>query len=122
MSKSELVGYVQNAFVSLVPLKGTPVLDTSSPNKFFESLAAGVPIIQNTKGWMKDFLEEHNVGLTLDPNNPKELAKALIQMKDNPQSTKEMGKRSLEIAKKLFDKNHLAQKMLNHLEAVHNNK
>src|SRR5690606_2003050 len=33
MPKIELVAYVQNAFVSLVPLKGSPVLDTSSPNK-----------------------------------------------------------------------------------------
>src|SRR5690606_26910079 len=40
MPKNDLVAYVQHAFVSLVPLKGTPVLDTSSPNKFFESLAA----------------------------------------------------------------------------------
>src|SRR5690606_37031361 len=31
MPKNDLVGYVQNAFVSLVPLKGSPVLDTSSP-------------------------------------------------------------------------------------------
>src|SRR5690606_19123707 len=73
MPKSDLIAYVQNAFVSLVPLKGSPVLDTSSPNKFFESLAAGVPVIQNTQGWMKDFLEEHKVGMTLDPSNPRQL-------------------------------------------------
>src|SRR5690606_33689730 len=47
MSKYLLVSYIQNAFVSLVPLKGSPILDTSSPNKFFESLAAGIPVIQN---------------------------------------------------------------------------
>src|SRR5690606_1430117 len=90
MPKSDLVGYVQNAFVSLVPLKGTPVLDTSSPNKFFESLAAGVPVIQNTPGWMKDFLTEHEIGLTLDPNDPQQLANALIEMKDNPDRTNSM--------------------------------
>jgi len=122
MPKNDLVAYVQNAFVSLVPLKGTPVLDTSSPNKFFESLAAGVPIIQNTQGWMKDFLEEHQVGLTLNPNDPLELAQALIQMKDNIEETNQMGERSLEVAKSNFDKNYLAQKMLNHIIEVHNDK
>src|SRR5690606_33406547 len=98
MPKSELVGYVQNAFVSLVPLRGTPVLDTSSPNKFFESLAAGVPVIQNTQGWMKDFLSEHDIGFTLDPNNPRQLADTLIRMKDHPDETETMGKRSLDVA------------------------
>lgn len=120
MPKNALVAFVQNAFVSLVPLKGSPVLDTSSPNKFFESLAAGVPIIQNTQGWMKDFLIEHNVGLTLDPNNPKQLADALIQMRDNQDQTEEMGRRALKVAQKYFDKDYLANKMLEVLKKVHN--
>jgi glycosyltransferase involved in cell wall biosynthesis len=119
MPKNDLVAYVQHAFVSLVPLKGTPVLDTSSPNKFFESLAAGVPIIQNTQGWMKDFLEEHQVGYTLDPNNPRQLAEYLIKMKDEVAETEEMGKRSLVVAKTYFDKDYLAGKMLKILKQVH---
>jgi len=119
MPKNDLVAYVQHAFVSLVPLKGTPVLDTSSPNKFFESLAAGVPIIQNTQGWMKDFLEEHQVGYTLDPNNSRQLAEYLIKMKDEVAETEEMGMRSLVMAKTYFDKDYLAGKMLNILKQVH---
>lgn len=118
MPKENLVGYIQNAFVSLVPLKGTPVLDTSSPNKFFESMAAGVPVIQNTQGWMKDFLDTHQVGMTLNPNDPIELANSLIYMKDNPQLTDEMGKNSAEIAKRYFDKTVLANKMLDILKKV----
>ncbi|MCT1532635.1 glycosyltransferase family 4 protein [Sphingobacterium daejeonense] len=117
--KNDLVSYVQNAFVSLVPLKGSPVLDTSSPNKFFESLAAGVPVVQNTQGWMKDFLEEHKVGFTLDPNNPKELALKLIEMHDNQEETDLMGKQAFEIAKIFFDKTYLADKMLKILIKVH---
>src|SRR5690606_27161736 len=105
MPKNDLVAYVQNAFVSLVPLKGTPVLDTSSPNKFFESLDAGIPVIQNTQGWMKAFLEDHGVGVTLDPDDSKQLAKVLIDMKDNSVETEKMGAKGLEIAKEFFDKN-----------------
>lgn len=119
MPKEDLVGYVQHAFVSLVPLKGTPILDTSSPNKFFESLAAGVPVIQNTQGWMKDFLEDHSVGYTLDPADPDQLAQTLINMSNNPALAHEMGKRALVIAKSKFDKDYLADKMLQILKTVH---
>lgn len=122
MPKNELVGYVQNAIASLVPLKGTPVLDTSSPNKFFESLAAGVPVIQNTQGWMKDFLLKYEVGYTLNPNDHEELANRLIWMDDNPEIITSMGAKALVIAKKFFDKNYLANKMLNILEEVHESK
>lgn len=112
LPKEDLVGLIQNALVSLVPLKGTPILDTSSPNKFFESLAAGVPVIQNTNGWMKDFLTEHQVGFTVDPNNPALIAKTLVALDSNPVMLKEMGKRASAIAKVEFDKNILANKML----------
>jgi len=119
MPKSDLVAYIQHAFVSLVPLKGTPVLDTSSPNKFFESLAAGVPVIQNTNGWMKDFLNNHNAGFTLDPNNAQELANKLVHMFDNPIETQQMGANGSSVARIFFDKNYLANKMLGILNWVH---
>jgi glycosyltransferase involved in cell wall biosynthesis len=119
MPKSELISYIQHAFVSLVPLKGSPVLDTSSPNKFFESLAAGIPVIQNTQGWMKDFLDKHKVGFTLDPDDPQQLVDTLIWMKDNPVETCRMGVNGLSVAKSYFDKDHLANKMLAILKQVY---
>lgn len=119
MPKNNLVAYIQNSFASLVPLKGTPVLDTSSPNKFFESLAAGIPVIQNTGGWMKDFVAEHNVGFTLDPNNAEELADMLVWMKDNPEKLLPLRENARTTAEKYFDKDYLANKMLNIFELIH---
>lgn len=119
MPKEELVVYIQQAMVSLVPLKGTPVLDTSSPNKFFESLAAGVPVIQNTKGWMKEFLQKHDVGFTVDPDRPDELADLLIRLSQDREKLQLMGERAKELAAKYFDKDVLADKMLAVLEDVH---
>jgi glycosyltransferase involved in cell wall biosynthesis len=116
--KNSLIGLVQNAMVSLVPLKGTPVLDTSSPNKFFESLAAGIPVIQNTNGWMKKFIDEHKVGYTIDPNDPKRLAQTLIALDSDPGELESMGIRASAIAKKEFDKVYLAGKMLKSIEAI----
>lgn len=113
MPKSDLVPLIQHAMVSLVPLKGTPILDTSSPNKFFESLAAGTPIIQNTNGWMKEYLDEHQVGFTCDPDDPQELADLLIKIRDKTLDTTDMRTRAKELAMQDFDKEKLAEKMLN---------
>lgn len=112
MPKYKLVPLIQHAMVSLVPLKGSKILDTSSPNKFFESLSAGIPVIQNTQGWMKEFLQENNIGFTLSPNDPDQLADLLIYLKENGEQLKEMGQRSKEIASKEFDAEFLARKML----------
>jgi glycosyltransferase involved in cell wall biosynthesis len=116
MPKQNLVGLIQHALVSLVPLKGTPVLDTSSPNKFFESLAAGIPVVQNTNGWMRTFLEQHHLGFTLSPEDPEALANTLIELDAKPQLLETMGKRAAVIAAREFDKQVLALKMITAIE------
>jgi glycosyltransferase involved in cell wall biosynthesis len=112
MPKNQLVPIVQNALVCLAPLKDTKVLNTSSPNKFFESLAAGVPVIQTTNGWMKDFVSKHGVGFTVDPNSAEALANKLIELTDHPEQLIKMGLNAGKIAKLEFDKTILAKKML----------
>lgn len=118
MPKENLIPIIQHAIVSLVPLKGTPVLDTSSPNKFFESLAAGVPVIQNTNGWMKDFLTEHKLGFTIDPNSPEILVDKLIELDKNPNVRIDIKERAIHIAKENFDKDKLADQMLKAIEKL----
>lgn len=119
MPKNALVTYIQQAMVSLVPLKATPVLETSSPNKFFESLAAGVPVIQNTRGWMKEFLDEHNVGFTVDGDDSQALADLLVQISENGFELERMREKAKKVAAEHFDKDILSRRMLNVLENVH---
>ena len=112
ISKTDLVAFIQHAMVSLVPLKSLPILSTSSPNKFFESLAAGVPVIQNTDGWMKDFLATHETGFTIESEDYYSLANVLIQIADNEIDISKMQAVAKQIAKKEFSKDTLAEKML----------
>jgi len=71
---------------------------------------------------MKDFLNEYEVGYTLDPNNAEQLADKLIWMKDNPQAVSLMGEKALIIAKRFFDKDFLSNKMLDILVKVYESK
>jgi glycosyltransferase involved in cell wall biosynthesis len=119
MPKSQLVSYIQNSIASVVPLRPIPVFDTSSPNKLFESMAAGVPVIQTTQGWIKDFLKEHGGGFTVDGNSPEELADLLILLKDDRALRVSTGQQGAAIAKRYFDKDYLASKMLSVLQEIH---
>lgn len=64
----ELLVQMDFAYISFLYL---PVLFTSSPNKLFDGLATGKVCITNTKGWMKNLLEENKCGLWIDPLNPQ---------------------------------------------------
>lgn len=54
-----------------------PILETNSPNKFFDALAAGKLIITNTKGWVKDIVENEQCGFYYDPDKPKEFVASI---------------------------------------------
>jgi glycosyltransferase involved in cell wall biosynthesis len=112
MPKRELVVWVQNALASVIPLKGVPVLDTSSPNKLFDSFAAGVPVIQNTNGWIKEELDTYNSGFTVPHDSPEQLLEKLIFLRDNPDKAREMGENGRKRAISEYDKKLLADKMI----------
>jgi glycosyltransferase involved in cell wall biosynthesis len=118
MPKRQLVGFVQQSLVSLVPLANKPVLITSSPNKFYESLAAGVPVIQTTNGWMKDFVDTYQVGFTVDPDDPAALVSSLTELDREADKVNEMKSRCQSVASAHFDKRLLADRMLLEIETI----
>ena len=118
MPKKDLVNYVQNAYVSLIPLNNTPILATSSPNKLFESMAASVPVIQTTFGWIEELLANTGTGFTVSAEDENELVEKLIYLADNEKVTTKMGKRAFEYAKTNFDKEVLAKRMIDAIEKV----
>ena len=120
MPKIELINLVKNALVSLIPLNDTPMLSTSSPNKLFESMAAAVPVIQTTNGWIKEMLEKSQSGFTVSPTNEDELFEKLIFLADNETESKEIGRRGFEFARSNFDKNTLSDRMIKAIEKIKN--
>jgi glycosyltransferase involved in cell wall biosynthesis len=46
-----------------------PILQTNSPNKFFDTLAAGRLVIINTEGWIKDIVEKEGIGFYSNPKS-----------------------------------------------------
>jgi glycosyltransferase involved in cell wall biosynthesis len=56
--------------VSFRPL---PVLETGSPNKFFDGLAAGKLIVLNFGGWLSDEIKKSECGIAVSPNDPIDL-------------------------------------------------
>ncbi len=112
MPKTELARWVQHSMCSVIPLTNIPVIGHSSPNKLFDSLAAGVPVIQTTNGWIQQLLDENYCGFTVDADNPEKLVEILIKMAENPDLVNKMGGNAQKLAVEIFDKKVLAQKML----------
>lgn len=104
--------------VSIVSFKDIPILYTNSPNKLFDSLSAGKPIIVNSAGWTKKLVEEFECGYYVNPNTPEDLVSKIIELKNNPNLTKRMGERSRWLAENIYDKTILSKQFVNVLESV----
>ncbi len=59
------------ATVSISVFKNIPEMQNNSANKFFDSIAAGKPIIINYKGWQAKLIESAGIGLVLPYKDKK---------------------------------------------------
>jgi len=112
MPKTQVVHWVQHAMCALVPLSNRPVLNTSSPNKLFDALAAGTPVIQTTQGWLKTLLDTHQCGATVSAQTPEPLVATLLEWAANKTVRTQMGQAAKTLAQQQFTKEKLGHDML----------
>lgn len=67
-------------FICYKPL---PILETGSPNKYFDGLAAGKIILTNFGGWIREEIESNGCGVYVRPNNPEEIVLRLQSFVNN---------------------------------------
>src|SRR5690554_753849 len=115
---SEIVNFCDVSMVSFLDL---PILYTNSPNKLFDSLSAGKPIIVNSAGWTKDMVEEYHCGYYVSPNKPQELAGKIIHLKENPETVEKMGENSRILADRVYDKSILTKQFVDTVQNVSKN-
>ena len=100
----------------LTIFKDVPVLATNSPNKLFDTFAAGRPAIVNTDGWMRDLVEGNEAGVFVRPGDPRDLAAKVAWLRDNPREVERLGRNARALAEREFDRDALAARALAVLE------
>lgn len=118
--KLQLAKTVASATVGLMVLKNVPAFYYgTSPNKFFDYIASGLPIINNYPGWLAGMIKDNNCGVVVEPDNPQAFADALIDMVDNAPLT-EYSKNARALAEKEFDRSLLGEKFVRFFEEINN--
>jgi glycosyltransferase involved in cell wall biosynthesis len=114
--KEELAGIVGAADVTLTIFAPHPILETNSPNKFFDSLAAGKPVVVNLGGWLRSLVEEHDAGVWVPGGNAEALAGALSALAANPERVEQMGRNARALAEREFGRAEMADRLARTLE------
>ena len=118
--KVQLGKIISCADVGLMILDNIPAFYYgTSPNKFFDYIASGLPVLNNYPGWLADMIKEHRCGLAVPPGDPQAFADALCWFADHPEKRPEFRKNARTLAEREFDRNHLAAKFVSFLEKIY---
>lgn len=90
----------------------------NSANKFFDTLAAGKPVLINHEGWQSELINQENIGYVLSPTLDIKDAEAFISYCNNNDIMKQQGVNSLKVAKTKFSLDVAVAKYISIIEAV----
>jgi glycosyltransferase involved in cell wall biosynthesis len=82
---TELLDWIASADVVAMPIQPTTLNHRlTTPNKLFEALAAGVPVVASDLPGMAPFVRETGCGILVDPTDPAAIAAALRDVLATP--------------------------------------
>ena len=109
VNKEKLASLMASADIGLQILANIPAFYYgTSPNKFFDYISAGLPVLNNYPGWLAELIKQENCGLTVPPENATVFADALVYAAQNKEKLITMGRNAQQLAKQQFDRQQLS--------------
>lgn len=122
LPKLQLVHYIAAADMGMQLLANIPSFYYgTSPNKFFDYLAAGKPVLNNYPGWVADLILEWQCGIVVKPDDYDDFFRQIEPLIGNHQLLKTMGKRARQLAMAHFRRDDLASRFVQTLEKTYYN-
>jgi glycosyltransferase involved in cell wall biosynthesis len=119
VDKARLAGLMEATTVGLQILANVPAFYFgTSPNKFFDYLAAGLPVLINYPGWLAEIVQREGCGFAIPPEDPGAFADALERAADDRAATRRLGERGRAVARREFDRDLLASRWVEWVEAM----
>jgi glycosyltransferase involved in cell wall biosynthesis len=116
--REDVPGLVGASDVTLTVFAPNPALELNSPNKFFDSLAAGKPVVVNVNGWLRQLVEENAAGVYAPGGDAEALAGALTTLARRRERLGEMGENARALAVREFARDLLTDRLASTLEEI----
>jgi glycosyltransferase involved in cell wall biosynthesis len=108
--KKHLLKYLQAADAGLMLLANVPAFYYgTSPNKFFDYISSGLPVLNNYPGWLAEMISENDIGIVAEPDNAEDFANSLIELSSDKKRLEQMRKNARAFAEKHFNRDDLAK-------------
>lgn len=91
INRQEALRIKSESFAGIVTFLALPNHVNAQPNKIFEYMASGLPVIGSNFPLWKAIIEDNKCGICVDPESPSDIASAIQYLCDHPEIAKEMG-------------------------------
>lgn len=102
----------------LAILKPVPMYATVYPNKVFDYMAAGRPVLLAIDGVIRGVVEQAGCGIFIPPGDPAELAAGIRRLAADRALAREMGQRGRRCVEQKFDRASLAEDLADLIEGM----
>jgi glycosyltransferase involved in cell wall biosynthesis len=120
--KTEMGEALAAADLCIAILKPLAMYATTYPNKVFDYMAAGRPVVLAIDGVIRKVVEEAGAGVFVPPGNAHALAQALRLLANDPQARHRMGANGRSAIETQFSRADLAQRLTELLEEMERNR
>jgi glycosyltransferase involved in cell wall biosynthesis len=118
--KPRLAGLMATADLGLMTLQNIPAFYRgTSPNKFFDFIAAGKPVLNNYPGWLAQLINQNRCGFVVTADDPAAFADALERAANDRPALSAMGRAARALAERDFSRDRLADAFVALLERTH---
>lgn len=102
----------------LVHLRKAELFESVIPSKIFEIMGAARPIIMGVGGEAGALVAQARSGIAIEPENAADLVAAIETLRRDPRAAEGMGRMGREFVIENFDRDHLADRYIELLEAL----
>lgn len=92
LDRVQVSGILSQSKIGIVTFLNAPNHTDAQPNKMFEYMSAGIPIITSNFPLWEEIVEGNRCGVTVNPEDPREIAKAIDNILSNDELAHQMGK------------------------------
>jgi len=99
VDRATMNGHLAESAAGLVLFLPAPNHIAAQPNKLFEYMAMGLPVVASHFPLWRSIVEPNNCGICVDPSSVAEIAKAIATLVDAPDLAREMGGRGAKVVR-----------------------
>ena len=102
MEYDSVLHEIMSSRAGLCLYPSTPQFVESYPRKFFEYMAAGIPVIASDFPLWREIIHKNGAGLLVNPESPEDISDAIKWIATNQTEAKQMGKNGRKLVEEIY--------------------